>query len=588
MIKQMVDFSKKLEESGFYSLKNYQQSDLLYVVILPENKRNFYFVLDDNLYEKFPQISFKNVKKIDDIDDELRKILKNVKKFTKKLPGDEKGNKSIGANKGTNSYNLFIFQSPRNKIDEKILRVYNEKTLNSSQVQKIIEKIPRELNLYDNETEKFIEELKNLVKSLSFTKEEAEKLSFNVQKISNEVFGKDLSDVNKNIYFVFDIPNKVLYKAFYNVYIKQKIFVVEDKKYMYKGKCPICGKEEILSLPFYLNTLNEKKPFLRNLGRKIDLNILMCADCSLKVVNFISKFLSKVKIFPLFVDENLRDFEITYFNENLEKYSFRDILQQVVENIEGRNKVLDFYLILYQNDFVYIDFVSNFKYKFKDKNVFEIEKMIDYLFDNRLKGNYFGEVSVKDENLKKIIYKYRTLIFDFVYRAKYDSLNREIIDNIFYDVLAYDLKKSYKDNGIKFLEKLENYKILNKIFGGDFMENLDSIDLGNLESIENNRQYYYLLGKITGHLLKQSNAAEKTHSMVEPFINVSNSEIMLERIIELFNKYKHAIKLDNTKFSRMFKLVLEYFNSGKVQEKITKNDKFYFFEGYFEENSKRG
>ncbi|MBZ4650958.1 hypothetical protein [Thermosipho sp. (in: thermotogales)] len=559
MIKQMIEFSKELRASGFYDLLEENTEDLVYVIIPLDDKMRFYYVLEEEHYDKVGLL--KNVKKINDVDDDLRKILKNVKILTAKIPGDEKGNKSIGGNKGTNSYNLFIFQGVKGDLAKKIMKIYNKKTLNA----------------HKNKVEE------SLLNKLVFKEEEANLLFESVKKMSNQIFGKEYEKTYKNIYFVFEIDNKEIYKDFHLKYSKEKVFVID--KIQKRGTCPICHKEDVISIPGIFNTLNDKKPFIKHIGRKTEYNIMICRDCAFELVNFVGKFLKRFSIFPLLSRKKLQEIEIKFLKSTGEKLGFKEILDQVYKEINIKDMLLDFYLIIYTNDLVYIDYVSNFRYYFNETNIFEIENNLDNLFDGNLKKNYFDQITIKNNLLAKNIYKYRENIFDFVYRAKYDSLNKEILDNIFYDSLTCYLKGLHSDENIslKQIEKsFESYKKLNKIFGGDFMENLEKLEKKELEDqIENRYQYYYLLGKITRYLLGQSKTSDKTHALVEPFVNVNNSKVLLERVFELFNKYKHAINFYDEKFDRYFGLVLNYFNCEKLPEQISKSDKFYFFEGYF-------
>ncbi|ACJ76382.1 conserved hypothetical protein [Thermosipho africanus TCF52B] len=559
MLKQMIDFSKRLRKENFYFQNEEPDEDIVYVIIPIDDKKSFYYVLKDKHYDKLDLLE--NAKKYDDIDDEFKIILKNVQLLTKKLPGDEKGNKSIGSNKGTNSYNLFIFQGVKKDLSAKIMKVYNERVL-----RKFKDKVEE-----------------SVLKKLIFTKEEANLLFESVKEVSMKLLGKDYQNVYGKFYFVFELEDKRAYEDFYVSYLKEKVFVGENvtKK---KGKCPTCGKEGIISIPDAFNTLNDKKPFLLHLGRPNGYNIMICQECALELIDFVGKFLNRFTIFPLFMNEKIQQMEIRFLKNGDKKMGFREILEQVLEEFDKEDILLDYYLLIYKDDFVYLDYVFNFKYDFNGKSIFEIEDELDNLFDKNLKSNYFNQVNVKNSLLEKNIIKYREIIFDFVYRAKYNSLSKEIIDDIFYDSLSCYLKNLYKEEkrSLKLIEiAFESYKSLNKLFGGDFVENLENIELEKLEKIENNYQYYYLIGKLTRYLLEQSKTSDKTHALVEPFINVNNSKVLLERVFELFNKYKHAIDFKNKRFDNVFSLVLNYFNSGKLPEQVSKSDKFYFFEGYF-------
>lgn len=584
MFKQMVQFSKQLQESGFYDSSFEDSKQFFYVVMPLEDKTKLYFVVDDELYENLPPID--SMKKMSEVSDDLRKVLRNVEELTRKLPGDEMGNKSIMGNKGVNSYNLFIFQLPKEgkkSLEEKLQVVYKEKRLEFLNI--VDEKILDKLVLEDSEA-KFI----------------ADKVKGTIATIEADMKAKKKStNFLKNTYFVFELPDTSLYENFYYAYLRNKVFLDESGKFVRDGTCSICGKEDKVSIPVIFHNMNSKKLFISHIGRKESLNTLICRDCSLELVKFYQKFLRKINIFPLFIDEDLEDEEIDILRNifeggpELRKNTFREILK----NVASQRDVLDFYLIISgRQDFVFVDYVSNFRYNFsEDATIFDIEDELNTLFEDKLKFNYFGSSTLKDERLVSNIYKYRELIFDFVYRAKIENINKDVIDNIFYDSLAKKLREFYDDKSgdgnkeqFAVIRLFDSYKKLNKHFGGDYMDKVESLDdLWNREKLENSYEYYYLLGQITRYLLSQSQSGSKTHALVEPFMNVSSPAVMMDRVFDLFNKYKHNIDIDDAGFNKAFMLVLNYFNTLISPENVTdnsnkaiqKNEKFFFFEGYF-------
>ncbi len=588
----MIQFSHKLKESGFYDSQiNDSVDNLLYVIVPLENKKDVYFVAGNNVYNELVKHKITSCKSVNDVEDAFKKVLLNVEKLTKKLPGDDKGNKSIGGNKGVNSYNLFIFNLPKENIKEKILRNYSEKGLRD---------VSKDLSYLLS---------KEIIKSLIFSEEEAEIIDKKVSSFLNELQTKlgekqFKKTVGPNaIYVVFESSELVsenMYEKFYQEWKKKKIFSKEDNRYIHKGTCHVCGQSGVeLSIPGVFHNMNDKKPFITHLGRNISLNTLMCRDCSLELADFYIGFLSKINIFPLFVNEQLEEREINILKslfkagERIERSRFRDILKEAAKEFE----YIDFYLIVREgDDFVFFDYVSNFRYYFVDEvSVFDIESELDILFDGKLRNNYFSSTDEGD------ILAYRSQIFDFVYRAKYESLNLAIINEIFYNALKKRLrsflessgeieKKNKKENEERtkleaILKMFDIYKRLNRAFGGDYMEKSTlAREIMNKEELENDYEFYYLLGKITYSLLLQSESATKTHALVEPFINVSSSAVMLERVVELFNKYKHKIDIDDYKFNKAFSLVLSYYNnklSKSDNQQVSRENKFYFFEGYF-------
>lgn len=586
MLAELIRFSTDLRKRGVFDFVLEKASGdytYVYVVVPLDDIENTYFVVEDSI-EPLDQPLL--IKKMEDEEEAFRKVLKSAHRFTRKFQDDLRGNKSIAGNRGVNSYNFFMFEIRGPKKSEKLEDWIKNlrKKLNATYEEEYAD-----LNKYlDNPTAEFLKE-KMVLKEKD--------ISILTKRIHD--FVKN-TKITERLMCVFKLPEEYynVYENFYLNYTKRKIFKKDDPRFLKQGKCPICGEYQELSLPSAFNNLNEKKLFITHRGRKEGLNTLLCRDCCYSLFELESYFLKplKLRVFPIFITPHEREKEIQLLNQDLEKLSFEKIVKSIYE--KSSEEVMDFYLLIYEqrNYIVFLDYISGFRMKFGGYEIFDLLKKVDSsLFEFRLRNNFFTNKDIDKNNrrLETLIYKYRTLFFDFFYRAKYTHLNEQLMNQIFVESLAVKLKKLYtvKDkgefstvmNGIR--ASIEHYKGINKAFGGDIMDNVSGIKerISSLERIEHSYEFYYLLGQIVYYLLSQSEASEKTHALVEPFINVSSTEMLLKRVIDIFEKYKHKISFNNRRFNDYFGKALKYFMENQ-KLKFDNEDKIYFYTGYFSEN----
>lgn len=621
MLKEIVGFSKKLEEDDIY--EKIQKSDQLLdnpILVIPVKERlsdfnldNIYFVFKDIInkndkyygildkdskneikkgLKNFPELNSRSfINTINEEDNnEWKEILFSLTSYMQKLPGDIKGNKCIGGNKGIFSYNLLIFSRPYNKFfkSKELLQKKFKKTYKKKLVEKIVKDIDfdnrenfvtlfTETICSDNTVEKIYNIFDNFIKISGFSKSVDFKVIF---KLPSELFENDIN----------------LYNEIYSNYLKRKSFNVDIEKLdklETEKHCPNCGEiAEYLSVPYVMHNFSSHKPFKRHLGRKGEegYNIRICSNCALYLSKFQMYFLDEANfsLFPLFIGKEYLDYTVSLFekSKNIKRLSFQNIIQNIYN--ETSEDELDFYLIIYNrfSKFLSVDYITGFQFYKNGNSVFQIESILNKtFFDFYLKNNYFSDkIDTKNKYRNNLLHQYRSNIFDFIYRAKYNSLTIESISNIYYQTLIRKLKSYYDnksdtqkiDNSIKYLNKAF-YKI-EKYFGGKTMETIKSIresqEIDNLESLS------YYIGQTVYFLLTKSEKKNKTHAMVEPFINVNNFKSLALKIDEMLNAYKHAIGFNwrnvNKQFARVWYSLYEF-----KDEKFSRELKMLFYAGYF-------
>lgn len=623
MLKEIVEFSKKLEESGIYKViqeENQKIDKPIFVIPVNDEMTELqfdksYFIFKDviekdnkiilhldgkrnkdNSAYKLNKVKLEHnneefrssLLKIDNECNQFKEILLNIDNYSQKPSNDQKGNKSIGSNKGTNSYTTLIFTLKntthlKNK-DTFFTKIKNTYTLNflkgfpddlsdesHSNYKKILNQLSR-----DEILEKFWNQLQFLNENTIVKEKESFKEIHCIIKFSDDL-----------------IEQENIYKTWYEKYLRKKLFKSEPTNgtsYPIRS-CSICGLLTETWLPNAFHNKGEKKPYLFHLSRKSNHNLCVCSHCSLELYKFQELFLNKKKIsvFPLFIDEEFEQKEIHLLKNNLTKISFSEVVKEVVKG--SSKNLFDFYLILYNRDmgFLNFDYISGFEFFMNGKSVFEIEKLFNQLFfDYKLLNNYFSaKVDSKNANLDNLIYRYRTQIFDFVYRAK-ESITFNDVSEMYIETLQRKIRDCHsKDKepiAMATINNLKKYFLrLNETLGGNLMQTVERIkESGKVTDLES---LSYYLGQMVYYLLNQSKkkTVNKSHAMVEPFINVANFGTLGIKLEETFNAYKHELSFGweklNFKFSEIWSFL--YDNQNQV---FNRDFKILFYAGYFDEN----
>ncbi len=649
MLKEMIDFSNALEEAGIYTEiieKKINKIDKPIMVIPVKDdlsdldRDNIYFILDNEGYEKrenkfvykdkkkptkenekYREVEINNlpitVKTFDEEEKESKewsKIVRNLNYYNLGR-ADTKGLKCIFNNSGTLSFSIFLFLFYGKLTRDKIKYTYIKKYIDKK-------KDDKKYNETYNDKE-------NIESALFFDKKDKEdenKITDVLLKFGSDdfldLFFKRVDDFKKyfgidEFFVIIRLPdrllqygngkqdhNKNIYGYFYEEYWKKKSFNSEDKstsKSKEKFICGTCNREsDFIDLPGNFNTLNSKKAFLQHHGRREKIPIKICRECAFSIQKFDKLFLTKlnIRIFPLFIDTNRenkpKDEQINIIKNDLSKIEFKDTLDEIGRKTYYSNT--DFYLVIRGDGILFFDYITGFKYHINGVLYSKVEALFSSFFNNsgsvrggysHLYKNYFSAVDTKDSTLNYLIHKYRDQIFDYFYRAKYNSLNIKTVENMFFELIMWSFNLLHSDEITKsiIIEKMDNYKELNKIFGGDFMAKLNSV--GEMDNIDDSDSFFYFLGQLVYYLLYQSEAGEKTHSMVIPFLQAgATNVIMYQKLLPLFERYgyKIAMHMEKNKFNSIFSKVEKYYHDKKDELKFTQDNKLIFLAGYLDDN----
>ena len=101
----------------------------------------------------------------------------------------------------------------------------------------------------------------------------------------------------------------------------------------------------------------------------------------------------------------------------------------------------------------------------------------------------------------------------------------------------------------------------------------------NEEHLHDDKTFAFALGQIVNYLLNQSEAANRTHALLEPFLQKTDAKQLKLAVARTFDTYKHAIKFYRTKyeFDKLMSEIMGY----KPDEKNMKNLLPFILAGYF-------
>lgn len=346
------------------------------------------------------------------------------------------------------------------------------------------------------------------------------------------------------------------------------------------------------------------------------------------------------KPLPIFIDKKeLNHKVVSIYQANKDKMSYSDIFEEIYNTDEGieKNDLQNYYLLYANNnqgkiEIKDLEFVPSFNYKIECtifpifqteseitsiKNIFDFQRIIvSELFDNCLikideRGkytqNYWGTVEsqyCKTNNNYRLILQYRKSFYDFIYKSKKESIKplilRDIVLSSIIDTLQdekYRTTNKAKEERIKTL--LNIYFGINQYFDPDNI-NFNKIDIPmatktkdllvyvqELVSNEdkhfeegNDIEFAFSFGQLVYYLLSQSEASNKTHSLLLSYLQKSDFDLLKEKAKEDFTKYSYKISFNNKKFNKICSEIFSY----KPQYKFS-NLVSFFLAGYFSKNS---
>jgi len=314
----------------------------------------------------------------------------------------------------------------------------------------------------------------------------------------------------------------------------------------------------------------------------------------------------KNKIFPtplpVFIDE--KEFstseEIIKIFKKDDKLTYSQILKQIFKNTP--DKVLQNYYLLFFNykyELEDFDFVSKFRYSMQQngeytaiKNLFEIKlnkdefkkdyplknifqfeaDIVKTIFNNSLvkikdesfSVNYFSKIKAEyvsgGEPVYQMILKYRKAFYDYIYKSKTQAIDCNMWDDIMWNSIIGDLRtdkitdKGYHSKEYSIKEKLNIWFSLYNYFTNnknrtdmaskipELLEKMKQVANDENAHFETTEDFAFGAGQVIRKILDKSEAGERTHALLEPFLQKTNTKQFNLAIARAFETYKHGFK----------------------------------------------
>lgn len=441
------------------------------------------------------------------------------------------------------------------------------------------------------------------------------------EKLINEI--KDSNYIK--IYFD---SNFELIKKGYENYLGSKLFNKEDYN--------LNGSE--FGLSGFLNGDNIKKAFLMHKTTHFNVNNHISRKEAYNLYLFErlikNKPISKLpNPLPIFIDQeelNTRVIEL-YNREGI--LNFHNIIHRILD--EHKKDLTNYYLIFWSKKdglTIYdVDFVPRFRFKLDDfeitnlfevknsfegpiKNVFQFELgIVQNLFNNvliqktkddKVNFRYFDDIEYNAKYMTQTthlnVLRYRKSFYDYIYKSKINAITKTIFNDLLISTILDDIKHDEiknnfhtKDRNIK--EKLNIYFSLNKNFGGEDMASKIPILRDKLKNllenseahIETDEEFAFDAGQLIYYIIYQSEAANKTHALLEPYITKNDPQLFKITITRGIDQYKHKLPYGTKRFQKLASEILGWDCSTKIKDLLPILLAGYFSNSLLFESSKQ-
>ncbi|MEX0721096.1 MAG: hypothetical protein WD059_10540 [Balneolaceae bacterium] len=418
-------------------------------------------------------------------------------------------------------------------------------------------------------------------------------------------------------------------RAFHKRYLSEKVFNKEE----YNKEID----EGVFGISDSVSGFNRKKTFLQHLTAPLDLNYRVSGNQAVNLWKFFGLWKNRQipNPFPLFIDkQELTEEVVSIYNED-RRYGYTEIITMLIKQY-NEEYLSNYYLLFFQSgqrgsQIVDLDFVPSFRYKIDPtlkivepfqlggkvqttiSNVFELQdkalnkilngqlvqktkagsKWLKYFDDVEFNPNYFTA------NGYNLFLKYRKAIYDYVYKSKHQAVTKRMFDDIMVNGILDDIRKDeFKDGshskGFQIKEKLNIWFSLYNYF--ETTINQTSIDMINKtevlfeklkniadenseKRIDSDEAFAFAAGQVIYYLLNQSEASNRSHALLEPFLQKTDVDLLKKEIAKSFDAYKHAIRFYRKKYG--FDLIMAEVMGYESDEKNMKNLLPFILAGYF-------
>ncbi len=466
------------------------------------------------------------------------------------------------------------------------------------------ELLPEKIKTFKNKLKKLTASVRNF--STIVTEDE--------QTESYSLFDEMKSDFFINFYYKNIEIND--YKNAHDNYLKKNLFNKND----FNSEKNIGA--DTFGLSDFYNGLNTKKMFLEHKTAPMYKGIASRIKASDTInLNDFSLLLRR-KVFPqplpIFIDvkEFSKSEQILDVFRGDSRLSYSQILKRIFK--EDANLVLQNYYLLFFNykyELEDFDYVSKFRFSLVEndsfpkifnlfelvvnkelkpseniKDIFRFEALIvSKIFNGALvkikdddySVHYFGEIKPEyvsgGEPVYQMVMKYRKAFYDYIYKSKTQALNPFMWDEIMWNSIVADLRvdkltdKGYHSKEYNIKEKLNIWFSLYNYFNNnqsnridmaskipELIEKMKLVANNGEETLDTVEEFAFAAGQVIYFLLNQSKASERTHALLEPFLQKVQTVQLQNSIAQTINTYKHEISFGKGRFERLSAQVLAF------------------------------
>lgn len=404
-----------------------------------------------------------------------------------------------------------------------------------------------------------------------------------IERIRKYVADKDIwEDLNFDqkdyikIFFVLDNweETQALYQCEGSRYLYPNIFNNNDFNEVESGN--------ILGLPNDNMGMNAKKPYLANKTRKVAVPYLLDKNEAIlqaKLFDYLMGFASKGKVNIYINSDHLwfRGYSNTEEPQGMRNGYFLRLKKGKEVEIHQGDMISDYNTKLTPpfclKNGIGIPDKTLEKYDiqyntFYDK-LWKMKGVIDQtFFENKLSNNFFTEakdIPITDGVLKRTLLESRDRLFAWFYKGCDENIAA------FLDKISIDLIINSIGNGRVFLAQRQfnlRWSLIdyfNKDRGMELkMENVrkqlrEKIDLKDEWEFMSGEEFGYAAGQMVSYLISRSKANNKPSSLVNPYLNAKNHDVIKRRLLQLYKKYNYDIShYPDNRAEQIFTHIMSY------------------------------
>ena len=411
-----------------------------------------------------------------------------------------------------------------------------------------------------------------------------DELEKNKEWIKSHIFNLENVDFNKKNYL------KIFFETEHDNIIR------EERRYLLpniynNNDYNVEIEGTIHGLPDNNMGMNAKKPYLETKTRKIAVpylldsadvmlqreffNYLMNMACAGKCDVYIDTV--KKRIWGYRQEETPQDVIAGYY---LRIKKGKELEIQNQDNIAGFSQNLtppfDFKNICDFQHLKHPEYLEKYKRYYTHE---EVGKLIhEVFFSKYLENNYAvqaNEINITDTIIKNSILISRDVIQAWVRRgADYGFF--KILEKVSLDLMKSAVLNGYQERALWQLNlrwSFENYFLKgDENMGTNKQELVEAIKRKIYTEtemfLENDEEYYYIVGQMAAYLFSQSKAKNKNQSLINPFLNAKKDEVIKLKLAQLYKKYNYAIPLNMKRVRRMMALIEGYIPDGTVNQEM--------------------